>query len=67
MSAKNVKKFLIDKELTFADMARGLATKDQSEDAIRVMLSQMAHGRRFYPTLAARAEKKYGVKFRRAA
>jgi hypothetical protein len=67
MSAKNVKKFLIDKDLTFADMARGLATKDQSEDAIRVMLSQMAHGHRFYPTLAKRAKELYGVTFRRAA
>jgi hypothetical protein len=65
MNAKQVKIFLINKQLTVADMARQLRTATQSDEALRIMLSQMIHGRRFYPTLAKRVEKRYGLRLER--
>lgn len=60
-STVKIKSEILEKRLSLAGMARGLKTKAQSEDAIRVMLSQMVHGHRFYPALAKRVERKYGL------
>lgn len=65
MNPIQIKKLLLDKQLTVAEMARQLRTRTQSDEALRVMLSQMIHGRRFYPTLARRVEKRFGLKFER--
>lgn len=61
MKPHQVKSFLWQRGLSLAGMARDLKTATQSEDAIRVMLSQMVHGHRFYPALAKRVERKYGL------
>lgn len=66
MSAIEVKKLLLDKGLTIAGMARQLRKPNQSQEAVRNMISQMIHGRRFYPDLAKRVERKFGVKLTRA-
>lgn len=65
MNAIQVKIVLLKKGLSIAAMARELRTKTQTEDAVRVMLSQMIHGRRFYPALAKRVNQRYGIKFER--
>lgn len=67
MPATQVKIFLLKNELTVAGMARELREGDQTEGAVRVMLSQMIHGRRFYPTLAKRVERRYGLRLSRPA
>lgn len=65
MKPLQVKIFLWKNGLSLAGMARELKTNWQSEDAIRVMLSQMVHGHRFYPSLAKRANEKYGLQLKR--
>lgn len=68
MTAKNAKKFLIDKELTVAEMARQIAANgntNASEPSLRVMITNMINGRDYYPTLAEQIEQKFGLKLER--
>ena len=65
MNGKQIKKLLLDKDLTVAGMARQLATAKLSEESARQMISQMIHGRRFYPALAKRVERRFGVRLER--
>lgn len=62
-----VKIYLLKKGLTIQKMASELCKKDQSEQAIRVMISQMIHGHRYYPTLAKRLKSRFGVNIPRPA
>ena len=66
MSTLKVKIFLLKNELTLAGMARDLATAERGEVSTRVMLSQMVNGRRFYPSLAKRVQRKYGLELQKS-
>lgn len=67
MNTKQIKKFLIDKDLTIAEMARQLAPKTTaSETSLQQMLSDMFYQRRWYPTLAELVNKEFGLKIVRA-
>jgi hypothetical protein len=61
MNTLQVKIFLLKNDLTLAGIAAEIArTENQKErDCVRVMLSQMVHGHRFYPALARKVEKRY--------
>lgn len=68
MNTKEIKKFLIDKELTIAEMARILAPKtNASETSLQQMLSDMFYGRRWYPTLAEQVFSEFGLQLNRPA
>jgi len=67
MNSIEVKIQLLRRGLTLQQIARELRTGSQSEQAVRVMLSQMVNGRRFYPTLAKRVEERYGLRLTRPA
>lgn len=68
MNTKQIKKTLIDRELTITQMAHDLA-KDYPANpvSIRQMLSDMIYQRRWYPTLADKINAVYGIKFIRPA
>jgi hypothetical protein len=69
MNLKEIKKFLIDRELTVTQMARELEP-DASDLRIRSlaqMLSDLFYGRRWYPSLAERVKDEYGLKLKRPA
>lgn len=61
MNAKKIKKTLIDRELSIADIARALVGEGQSEEAKRVMISQMINGVRYYPTLARQLKDEFDI------
>lgn len=66
MKAKEVKILLIKKGLTISDMARELESEsDAGFDSLRTMLTDLLYGRRFFPTLAAQVEEKFGIKIER--
>lgn len=66
MNTKEIKKFLIDKDLTIAEMARILAPQTTaSESSLQQMLSDMFYQRRWYPTLAKKVNTKFGLKLSR--
>lgn len=67
MNTTEVKIWLLRRELSLQQMARELRTGKQTVQAVRVMLSQMVNGRRFYPSLAQRVEERYGLKLSRPA
>lgn len=56
-----VKIYLLKKGLTIQGIAKELCGQNQSEQAIRVMISQMIHGHRYYPALAKRLKRRFGV------
>lgn len=65
---KQIKKDLIDKDLTIAEMARKLAPKTTaSETSLQQMLSDMIYQRRWYPTLAEQVNDEFGLKLIRPA
>lgn len=66
-SALQVKVWLLKKQLSIAQIARELCDDSHSEQALRVMLSQMINGRRFYPTLAQRLKDRYNLSLSRPA
>lgn len=62
MTAKEVKKLLINKGLNISDMARELAeNSDATFDSLRVMLTDLLYGRRYYPTLAEQVREKWQI------
>lgn len=66
MNTKQIKKYLIDKDLTIAEMARSLAPKTTaSESSLQQMLSDMFYGRRWYPTLAEQVNAEFGLNLSR--
>lgn len=62
MDSIGVKIFLIKKGINLSDVARELREEEQTEQSVRVMLSQMIHGRRWYPSLAKKLEERYGIR-----
>ncbi|HQU84844.1 MAG TPA: hypothetical protein PKY59_17025 [Pyrinomonadaceae bacterium] len=62
MNTKQIKKFLIDNDLTIAEMARQLSAEERaSESSLQQMLSDMFYQRRWYPSLAETVNKKFGL------
>ncbi len=68
MNAFEVKVHLLREGLTIASMARELCrNSDTKETSMQTMISEMIYGRRFYPGLAKKINKKFGIKFERPA
>jgi hypothetical protein len=66
MNTKQIKKTLIDRDLTITQIARELSKSyPASELSLRQMISDMIYERRWYPTLAERIERDYGLAFTR--
>jgi hypothetical protein len=66
MTVKEVKKKLLDKGLTISEMARELSEdSDATFDSIRVMLTDLLYGRRYFPELAAQVNEKWGIEITR--
>lgn len=64
MNTKQIKKTLIDRDLTITQIARELSLSyPATAISLRQMISDMMHGRRWYPHLAARIESKFGLRF----
>ena len=62
MNPKQIKKFLIDEDLTISMMARQLAPQvNASETSLKQMLSDMFNHRRWYPTLAEDVKREFGL------
>lgn len=65
MNTKQIKKFLIENDLTVAEMARQLAKKPgitASESSLAQMLSDTIYGRRWYPTLSEVVNREFGLR-----
>jgi hypothetical protein len=64
MNRKEIKKFLIDRDLTVTEMARQLepGATDARVRSLAQMLSDLFYGRRWYPSLAARLKDEFGLK-----
>lgn len=68
MNTKQIKKTLIDRDLTITVMAAKLAEKyPASELSIRQMISDMIYQRRWYPTLADHIDRMFRIRFVRPA
>lgn len=68
MNTKQIKKTLIDRDLTITQMAHDLARQyPASPVSIRQMISDMIYGRRWYPALAEAIDRVYGIRFTRPA
>lgn len=64
MNSKQIKKQLIDKDLTITAIARTLAGEmEVTEQYLVQALSDMTYGRRWYPTLANTVADRFGVRF----
>lgn len=63
MGRKEIKKWLIDRELTIAEMSRRLspALPTATESSIAQMLSDLFNERAWYPTLADLCRKEFGL------
>lgn len=64
MNTKQIKKFMIDHDLTVAEMARRLAARADvtaNENSLAQMLSDMFYHRRWYPTLAEQVNAEFGL------
>lgn len=64
MNTKQIKKFLIDNDLTIAEMARRLAGRSDvtaNQSSLAQMLSDTFYGRRWYPTLAEQVNREFGL------
>lgn len=69
MNTKEIKKFLIDRELTITEMARQLEPEasDIRTRSLAQMLGDLFYGRRWYPSLAERLRDEFGLKLARPA
>ncbi len=68
MNPFEVKVYLLKNGLTIASMARELCrNSDTKETSMTTMISDMIYGRRYYPTLAKKLSKKFGLEFERPA
>jgi len=64
MNHKQIKKSLIDKDLTITQIARELEPETGNTLASLVqMLSDMTYGRRWYPRVADLVAQRYGIRF----
>lgn len=68
MNPFEVKVFLMKNGLTIASISRELCRNNDTKPAsMATMISDMIYGRRFYPKLAKKIDKKFGLKFERPA
>lgn len=68
MSNKKAKIYLINNDLTVAEIARRIAPmSDATEESLRSMITDMINGRRYYPTLAAKVFESVGLRIERPA
>lgn len=68
MNTKQIKKTLIDRDLTITQMAVRLAEEyPATAISIRQMISDMIYQRRWYPTLAEHIARVYNIRFIRPA
>lgn len=69
MTNKKAKIYLIKNDLTVSEIARRIEPDaDKSREAsLRVMITDMVNGRRFYPTLARRVREVVGLELERPA
>lgn len=69
MSNKKAKIYLINNDLTVADIARRIEpdSDDSRHASLRVMITDMVNGRRFYPTLADKVYQVVGLRLERPA
>lgn len=68
MNAFEVKVFLMKNGLTIASISRELCRNTGKKPAsMATMISDMIYGRRYYPNLAKKLDKKFGLKFERPA
>ncbi len=65
MNKTQVKIFLLKNGLTVTGIAKDLCRKGQSESALRVCISQLINGHRFYPSLARQLRERYGLRVAR--
>ncbi|MCC6328964.1 MAG: hypothetical protein IT174_10640 [Acidobacteria bacterium] len=67
MNYKEIKKFMIDRELTLAEMARRIepGATDTRLRSLAQMLSDLFYARRWYPSLALRLKDEFGLKLSR--
>lgn len=64
MNTKQIKKTLIDRDLTITAMARHLEPLTAATElSLRQMLSDMIYQRRWYPSLAELIDREFGIKF----
>lgn len=62
MNTIQVKIELLKKGLTVQGMAHELSKNGaRNQSSTRVMITQMIYGKRFYPSLAKRIEKRFGL------
>jgi hypothetical protein len=68
MNPFQIKVFLLENELTIASMAREICRNtDTKQTSMQTMISDMIYGRRFYPALAKKLQKKFGLSIERPA
>lgn len=68
MNSKKAKIFLINNDLTVAEIARRVAAdSDATEESLRSMITDMVNGRRFYPSLAQKVFAAVGLRLERPA
>lgn len=68
MNTKQIKKTLIDRDLTITQMANELSRSyPASSLSIRQMISDMIYQRRWYPSLADTINRVYNIRFIRPA
>ena len=68
MSNKKAKIYLINNDLTVAEIARRIAPEwDATEESLRSMITDMVNGRRFYPSLADKVYEVIGLRLTRPA
>jgi hypothetical protein len=66
MNPQKAKIFLINNGLTVAEIARRVAPyTGAKEKSVRVMLTDMINGRRYYPSLADKVEELLGLRLER--
>lgn len=63
MDAKKAKIFLVENDLTVAEIARRIApSSEASEKSLRSMIAAMINGKAFYPALAEKVFEEVGLK-----
>lgn len=69
MTPKKAKIYLINNDLTVAEIARRLEpdASNSRQASLRVMISDMVNKRRYYPTLASRVYEVVGLRLERPA
>lgn len=66
MNYKQIKKTLIDRDLTISKIAEEVAPElGLAHRSCVQMLSDLTYGRRWYPTLAAKVYERFGIAFKR--